>query len=373
MKIVARKTKEKFYDSTEIDRTNAVYRLIIGQRSNGKTYNAIDKVLKAYFKENKPSVYIRRYAEDIKPNNMTDLIQPHINKIKKLSKGKYNSYELKTGAFRFTYVNEDGVKELVSEPFLYIVALSNWERSKGSDRAPQGIAYALFDEFLTRAKYLTNEFVLFTNVLSSFIRNRDGTIVYMLANTVAQFGNPYFLEMGLTDADTMQQGEVRLYTYNNEKLTVAIEYCAESEATKDVTHYYAFDNPSLSILTTGEWETESYRHWSKDLFYMNEDTFKFKCKLEFQGHKAVGEVHKTENDLIIYWHPLGKSQYKWTDKDLIYTDQPITNRHYSNMLTSVNTRKQSMVINIMKNHRDYYSDNTMGELIRAFVLWNGGK
>ena len=33
MRVVAVKGKEKYYDSTEIDKTNATYKLVIGSRS----------------------------------------------------------------------------------------------------------------------------------------------------------------------------------------------------------------------------------------------------------------------------------------------------------------------------------------------------
>ena len=171
----------------------------------------------------------------------------------------------------------------------------------------------------------------------------------------------------------MKKGEIRLYTYNNEKLTVAVEYCAESTALKDVEHYYAFDNPQLSILTNGDWEQESYRHWHPDYFSMDDTTFRFKVLLKFRGHEAVGEVHKTDNEMVIFWHPLGKSKYKWSEHDCIFTDEPVRNRYQSNYLNAGITKKQKIVNRLMCLNYDYYSDNTIGELIRSFKLWNGGK
>lgn len=373
MKIIKIKNKEKFYDSTDIDKTDATYRIIIGLRSNGKTYCLIRKAITTFFKEGRASAYVRRYGEDLKPNNIGKLLEPHKDLIRKLSKGKYNDYEFRTGIFRFIYVDSKGATKLRSNEFLYTTALATWEHQKGSDKAPDGIKYLIFDEFLTRNRYLNNEFATFTNVISSFIRNRPGSVIYMLANTVSRFGNPYFVEMGLTDTDKMKQGEIRLYTYNNEKLTVALEYCAESEAVKDVVHYYAFDNPQLSILTNGDWEEEAYRHWKPEYWKMTDETFKFKVLLRFQCHEIVGEVHQISNSRIVFWHPLGNSKYKWTEKDTVYTDEPVIYMTWSNYLNSTRTKKQSVIHNLFVNNNDYYSDNTVGELVRSFRLWNGGR
>ena len=373
MRIIKTKQKEKYYDGSDIAKTGATYRLVVGMRSNGKTYYTISRAIIKFFKEGKPSAYLRRYAEDINAANITNLIEPHLDLIKRLSKNKYNCYEYRNNTFKFTYTDSKGSIKARSEDFLYTVSLATWEHQKGSDKAPEGLALLIFDEFLTRGKYLTNEFPTFTNVISSFIRNRPGTEIWMLANTVSRYGNPYFLEMGLNDTDSMKQGEIRLYTYNNELLTVALEYCAESTAIKNVEHYYAFDNPQLSILTTGNWEEESYRHWTPDLFKMNDETFRYKVLLQFQGHEAIGEVHKTDTDLIVFWHPKGSSNYKFTDKDTVYTDEPTPNRRWSNYLNSTATKKLARITYLMANNKDFYSDNTIGELIRSFRLWNGGK
>lgn len=83
----------------------------------------------------------------------------------------------------------------------------------------------------------------------------------------------------------MKKGEIRVYTYNNDKLTVAVEYCAESEQAKNVEYYYAFDNPSLDMIKSGDWEVDSYPHWSgsSKKFTLDDSTFRFKVLLNYKG------------------------------------------------------------------------------------------
>ena len=81
-----KKNIETHYSSKDIDETNALYRVIIGMRSNGKTYNYLTKVIDAFFEENLPSAYIRRYSEEIKTRNLSSLFNPFMEEIKKRSK-----------------------------------------------------------------------------------------------------------------------------------------------------------------------------------------------------------------------------------------------------------------------------------------------
>lgn len=86
-----------------------------------------------------------------------------------------------------------------------------------------GIINAVLDEFLTRSYYLPNEFVLFMNVLSTIIRDRDNVKIFMMGNTVNQYC-PYFAEMGLTHIKEMKKGDIDVYEYGESGLTVAVEY-----------------------------------------------------------------------------------------------------------------------------------------------------
>ena len=63
-------------------------------------------------------------------------------------------------------------------PFCRAYAISTADTTKGADPGP--MKYIVFDEFITRRFYLTNEFVLYQNLLSSIIRNRDKIKIYML-------------------------------------------------------------------------------------------------------------------------------------------------------------------------------------------------
>ena len=71
------------------------------------------------------------------------------------------------------------------------------------------IRTVVLDEFISR-NYLPDEFIIFQNLLSTIIRDRDDVIILMLGNTINKYC-PYFGEMGLDKVKTMRQGESHIY------------------------------------------------------------------------------------------------------------------------------------------------------------------
>ena len=86
--------KMKFYEVKSLIARipDAHYYVIIGERSNGKTYSILNYCLERYFNNGEEFVYIRRFDEDIKYKRGSQVFQNLINNgvIQKLSKGKWN-------------------------------------------------------------------------------------------------------------------------------------------------------------------------------------------------------------------------------------------------------------------------------------------
>ena len=367
IKLFKKKDKELYWSPKEIDETNAVYRMVIGQRSNGKTYGSMRKVIQAYFEEGIPSAYVRRYAEEIRPKYMSELLGPHSDLIKKLSKGKYNTCIYRNNMFVPAYQEEGETICKADKPILYTAALNTWNTTKGEDRGQ--LAYIIFDEFMTRELYLKDEFATFANIISSLVRDREIKAIYMLANTVNKYC-PYFEEMGLYHVSEQEQGSIEIYSYNNEKLTVAVEYCAAAEATKGIEHYYAFDNPQLDMITEGGWEESKYKRISRLEFSTGEKTFCFKFLIDFNNKKVVGEVHRNEETLILLFHDLGGSKYKWGARDIIFTDKDCYSLLHQNSFAAGGTEAHKWIRRLLSEKKDYYDSNATGEIVNNFKKYS---
>jgi len=170
---------------------------------------------------------------------------------------------------------------------------------------------------MTRTSYLNNEFVLFMNLLSSLIRDRQNAVVYMLANSVNKYC-PYFQEMGLKNVEGMKQGEIAIYQYSNSDLTVAVEYCDKVEATqKTASKYFAFENSQLKMITSGEWEFQIYPRPEGTI---SEDSIKYRFWILFGEQCLCGEIINDKTKLFIFIHQQTKD-IKFGPKDVIYTTE----------------------------------------------------
>lgn len=356
------KEMKDYYDIAPIDNTGAAYRMIMGQRSNGKTYSVTKHIIEDYFLLGRRAVYVRRWAEDITPKNIQNLFQPHLKLIEELSGGKYNEVTYRANEFRLCYINEEGKVE-VKDPtaFCFTKSINVSEHGKGPDAGE--IHIVCFDEFTTREGYLPNEFIKFCNVLSSIIRDRDDCIIYMLGNTVNRYC-PYFKEMGLKDVETMPQGEIRVYHYGTSDLSVAVEYCDEVKATKKVaSKFFAFDNPQLEMITTGAWELAMYPRAPYKIH--EEDIWKV-FYIKFVDNLLKGEIIKRDKDLFIFFHPQTKD-IKIGDKEVLYIDVFSAGVCHVHFLNDCPTELHKLIRSLILKASVCFSDNECGEVFRNWL------
>ena len=65
--------KNKYYTLKNILKTDSVYNIIIGQRSNGKTYATLKYGIEQYFKNGGQMAIVRRWQTDIKGNRASEV------------------------------------------------------------------------------------------------------------------------------------------------------------------------------------------------------------------------------------------------------------------------------------------------------------
>lgn len=70
--------KQNYYTLDRILREapDAIYYVLIGERSNGKTFACLEKIIKDYLKDGTQGVYLRRMGEDVKGRRALDLFAP---------------------------------------------------------------------------------------------------------------------------------------------------------------------------------------------------------------------------------------------------------------------------------------------------------
>ena len=204
------KSEQEYYNLQPILSEGAHYNIIIGERSNGKTYSTLLYALRLYSKKGFQTALLRRMQEDFVGKRGASLFNPLVDngEIEKATGGEYDSvYYYASRWYLCKYIeNEKGIVERITDkkPFMYGFAISQMEHEKGNGYPD--VKTVIFDEFITRMGYLRDEFVLFMNTLSTIIRSRDDVKIFMLGNTVNKYC-PYFEEMGLRHIKNMKQGD----------------------------------------------------------------------------------------------------------------------------------------------------------------------
>lgn len=355
--------KRQYYDRTKIDETGANWRLIVGQRSNGKSYSVCKTIIENYFKEKKRAAYIRRYQEEIMPKNIQTLFDPHLPLIMELSEGRYNGIFYRANCFYLCFYNEEGKIDYKDEtPFCITRAVNTWETTKGADVGI--ISLICYDEFLTRSGYLKDEFICLMNLVSSIVRDRKDCVIYLLANSVNKYA-PYWQEFGIEEVDKMEQGEIRVYTYPNSQMKLAIEYCAKAESTKQVNDsFFAFQNAQLEMLKNGSWEMAAYQHAP---YKIADFMIKKKFYVMFNDQLICGNIVHNEKDLFIFFHRQTKD-IEIDDKTVLYTTGFSTPICHVRFLNDCPTELHKMIRSlVMKNHM-CFADNEVGEIIRNWLI-----
>lgn len=264
---------------------NAKYEVFVGARSTGKTFEPLALAILMNLAGEGVFGYIRRYEKTITTKNMSDLCGAQGEMLNYVTEGEYNHVAWYQGRFwleRWRTNEETGVYEKEYRnpvPCGGAWAMNVWENDKGPDFSADkgGMSVIILDEFLSKgARYIDDEWAVFQNVTSSLIRNRveKGTKIFLLANPVSKWRNPYFSNMGIRRDIFETPGTYEL-TYpkapgQKKPMTAIFTYISatvdkdgnaidvDPARTQLYNEYFAFPNSrgkSMSI-THGIWEME---------------------------------------------------------------------------------------------------------------------
>lgn len=363
------KSKFKYYDINKIihEYPKAYYYIIIGERSNGKTYSALSLALKNYFEKGEQFAYLRRFGEDIRKKQLSNLFSGHVENgvVESLSNGEWSSVDYTGNKFRLLRANDDGTAEYSEEPIGFAFDLNSMEHYK-SISFPK-ITTVIFDEFLSRQSYLPNEFMLFTNSLSTIIRLRTNVKIFLLGNTVNKYC-PYFGEMGLTHIKDQKQGTIDVYKYSDTELEVVVEYCESSakRGGKKSDVYFAFDNPQLQMITNGTWEIAIYPHLPVDGYKPKDIAAQF--FVDFDNELLHGLVLAPPNVRPFVFFHIKTTEIK-KDTDIVYGQRPDASPFHRVGIANYDDRLSKYIRKCVIENNVFYATNEVGEIWRNYLIW----
>ena len=369
--------KVKFYNISKLLKTNSRFMLCFGERSNGKTFQALLYGLERYLKYGVKIAIIRRYREDFKSkrgaNAWNNLISDHNghNHIKELTKGKYEAVKYNAGQWYLAHWDTDLQRYVTEpEPFAYSFALTEWEHDKGNSY-PIGTIF--LDEFMS-STYLPNETVAFFQVLSTIVRSRASIFgqpiqVIMAANSISRYC-PYFEEFGIGEkVRSMQKGEIRIFKYGDSDLKVAVEYCDSPNINKPSDVFFAFENSkAVQMITKGTWLLDLYPHLTRKF---EDKDIVFSYFVIFHENILQADIVIKDNEAFTFIHRK-TTPIKYEDKDIIFTTDADQRANYFGRLTRPVTKAGKKIWYFFVNNKVFYSTNEIGDIMNHYIDWSNG-
>lgn len=357
--------KLKYYSLAEILKTNSLYYLIFGQRSNGKTYSVLEYMIKQKIKTGKPAVLIRRRQEEMRTKFIKDYFLPftydtvtETNKVYEMSKGKYNHISYYGGTFFIGTFDFEEMKWIEKDTLCITASLSTYANAKGADRGD--ISCILFDEFISR-DYLVTEWSAFMNMVSTFVRNRDGIPVFLVGNSISLYC-PYFREFGINIKE-LDQGKIYTYDYGKEK--VSVQWAESLEGSDSLKYFLGSKSTTAKMISTGKMEIPCYPHYEKSIDFRNDVLKRF--YISFDDDFCCMNIIKNVDGLFIYVHNCNKIP-DYSDV-YTFTATPLNDVKNCQAIRQGSTRAHVILRQLLEQGKIYFNDNSTGEFFSAWYKW----
>lgn len=337
--------KKKYYNISNVLKTDAEYMILLGMRSNGKSYQVKLTVLKDAYENGNTFVYLRRYREDIKQA----LVESYFDDIpvESVTNGEYTNVIAWQGFLYFANVGENGKVEKGTKIGRYC-ALSEAVRYKSTTFVD--CKWVIYEEFITDEIYLSDEPTKLQQFVSTVARGNKITVL-LVGNTMSRVC-PYFSEWSLKGTLKQKPGTIEVYNMHYTKpngivetVRIAVEHCEVVDTGASM----FFGNASKQIVT-GEWDVKDAPKLPRP-FKEYEKLFEMQIKYNdflFALNMLCDEKGKT----YIYIYPAKELK----EKERIISADFMDNE---NVTTGFNprSRTESRVIELFKQGKVCFSDN----------------
>lgn len=342
-------SKQVHYNIDELDKEQANFNIIFGEKSNGKSYQVKHKkAVEYYLKTGRRFILLRRWREDI--NNLW--IEQYFADVDvaKLTKNKYNIITCYRKVLYLSNINLETSKITRGEKIGYVMALSTEQHYSGGSFLD--VDNIIFEEFMERGTYLKNEPDKLMILYSTIDRKRGTTKIYMVGNSITRVC-PYINDWGLdTIFKNIKQGEIKTKQILNEEteVKIAIEYCKASGG-KSMT----IGNAS-SMIDSGAWQTFPQPKLPKS---RKEYKSLYMFGFQFKGFKFLCELLKDEKDICWYIYPYYK---EFNEKIIVFSDVIKPSKYWQRDIynISINNEKLKDLFGTFKENKIFYSSDLCG-------------
>ena len=337
------------------------FALLLGERSNGKSYAVKTHALQEYKKNRTRFIYLRRYQIETKPSYVEGYFRDA--PVSQIFGDEWDFLTCYRGGIYLTRTNEETGKVERGDLVGYTAHLSGETHFKSVNY--NDVNNIIMEEVTTPDGYLYNEVQTLMSFVSTVARRR-AIRVWLVGNTISRLC-PYFTEFGL-NVKNMKQGSIEIFEHETDqtdekgdpvKVRIAVYFCENSGNNSKM-----FFGVSSKMITSGVWQTRSYPH----LPYRYRKCQKIYSLLyEYKEFVFNFEVLKTPGGLCVYIHP------HTTKKDgyRIITDRPSISAKSTRDFATI-SKGDALVKSLYDLGKVYYSDNLTGEDFHSIISDKGG-
>lgn len=361
------KIMQDFYRLTSILSVKATHNVLYGERSNGKSFAVKEKCLEDAYNNICEFAYVRRWKDDIKARKVEkyfdDLVLDKFGTehIKRITNNEYDCISCYNSEIFFA--NTNGFKKERGKKIGDVFYLTGETHYKSI--AYPHIKNVIFEEMISKKGYLPNEVEIFESLMSTILRRDEGNI-FLIGNALTRVC-PYFDEWGLTNIRRQKIGTIDVYKHKTNQLDedgnpitikIAVEYCPNSGKNTKM-----FFGQRASMITSGEWETDSYMHLERRL---SEYKCYYTMYAEWSNFRFCIKLLRDDKYIFVYIYPHTKT---CPESARIVTDKLSLNRLHTNTFLQTKTKYDKIVLNLIQEGKVCFSDNLCGtDFFAAFKL-----
>lgn len=346
------KREIKHYNIDKLVSYNADINILFGERSSGKSWQLKHKraVIK-YLETGKRFVLMRRFREEI----TTASIEQYFADvdIEGLTKGKYNCITAYRKHIYLSTFNSETFKTTRGEKIGYAVALSTEQNYAGGSFLD--VEDIIFEEFMTRSRYLSNEPTKLMNFYATVDRKRGTTKLWLVGNSISRVC-PYLYEWGLSEIISRQkQGTIEtkeIKATEDDIVKLAIEYC---ESTGVSSHTIGWNK---DMMNDGSWQSSPQPHLPKS---KNDYNICYRIAFMYQSFKFLGELlqDKETKDICWFIYPYDKDI---DNKTLVFTDVISTSIYYQRNIYDITIKNDNLqkLLNTFREDKIFYCNDLVG-------------
>lgn len=344
---------QKYYSSKKLRKKKCDFYIIIGQKSNGKSFDIKSLLLNEALHDGRKFAYMRRWPYEKTANKVEQYFKDEalftVNNL-----APYTEVQAYAGEIFLGNRNDKG-KKTRDYPIGYAVDLAG--ETHYSSLAFPDVYNILFEEFITDSGYLgDDEVTLFNKLVSTILRQRENTTVYMIGNTINRFC-PYFSEFNI-NINTIKKGEIVYYKYHDPEtdrtIMIGIEYCDDIFENKKVF------GKSAKMINGGEWLTSTVPLIKGVDLDACKEHFRFYVEKEHSTYCC--KIMSTDKIVFMYVYPYTrKTEPKYpnnsriiTDKLEFYVNPLITNELTDNLICD------TLIKEVLAGGKIVYSDSLTG-------------